>query len=463
MFLRKKIGKSTTDCWKEIEKLEKQIQQADAIIIGAGAGLSTSAGFHYAGERFKEYFGDFANRYHFIDMYSGGFYPYETLEEHWAYWSRYIYINRYMDAPNPVYNNLYSRVKEKDYFVLTTNVDHCFQKAGFDKHRLFYTQGDYGLFQCSEPCHQNTYNNEAVIRKMVEAQGYRVDGNGRLVVPESRQPERKIPSELVPHCPKCGKPMSMNLRADGTFIQDEGWYAASNRYYEFLKRAYWSRYIYINRYMDAPNPVYNNLYSRVKEKDYFVLTTNVDHCFQKAGFDKHRLFYTQGDYGLFQCSEPCHQNTYNNEAVIRKMVEAQGYRVDGNGRLVVPESRQPERKIPSELVPHCPKCGKPMSMNLRADGTFIQDEGWYAASNRYYEFLKRHENLFILFLELGVGENTPAIIKYPFWRMTAENPKAVYACINWGQAYAPKEISERSICIDQDIGEVLGKIIKDNV
>ena len=310
MFLRKKIGKSTTDCWKEIEKLEKQIQQADAIIIGAGAGLSTSAGFHYAGERFKEYFGDFANRYHFIDMYSGGFYPYETLEEHWTYWSRYIYINRYMDAPNPVYNNLYSRVKEKDYFVLTTNVDHCFQKAGFDKHRLFYTQGDYGLFQCSEPCYQNTYNNEAVIRKMVEAQGYRVDGNGRLVVPESRQPERKIPSELVPHCPKCGKPMSMNLRADGTFIQDEG---------------------------------------------------------------------------------------------------------------------------------------------------------WYAASNRYYEFLKRHENLFILFLELGVGENTPAIIKYPFWRMTAENPKAVYACINWGQAYAPKEISERSICIDQDIGEVLGKIIKDNV
>lgn len=219
MFLKKKIGKSTTDCWKEIEKLEKQIQQADAIIIGAGAGLSTSAGFHYAGERFKEYFGDFANRYHFIDMYSGGFYPYETLEEHWAYWSRYIYINRYMDAPNPVYNNLYSRVKEKDYFVLTTNVDHCFQKAGFDKHRLFYTQGDYGLFQCSEPCHQNTYNNEAVIRKMVEAQGYRVDGNGRLVVPESRQPERKIPSELVPHCPKCGKPMSIFQKDPSVLIK----------------------------------------------------------------------------------------------------------------------------------------------------------------------------------------------------------------------------------------------------
>lgn len=132
-----------------INKLHEAIASADAIIIGAGAGLSTSAGLVYTGERFEKYFGDFASKYHFKDMYSGGFYPYDRLEEHWAYWSRYIYINRYMDAPKPVYRDLYDLVKDKDYFVLTTNVDHCFQKAGFDKHRLFYTQGDYGLFQCS--------------------------------------------------------------------------------------------------------------------------------------------------------------------------------------------------------------------------------------------------------------------------------------------------------------------------
>lgn len=289
----------------QIEKLKEALETSDAVLVGAGAGLSASAGFSYAGERFERYFGDFAARYHFTDMYSGGFYPYDTLEEHWAYWSRYIYINRYLDAPKPVYEQLYGLVKEKDYFVLSTNVDHCFQKAGFEKHRLFYTQGDYGLFQCSEPCHQETYDNADVIRRMVKAQGY-----------------------------------------------------------EILE----------------------------------------------------------------------------------------------NGELELPKGRETLRRIPSELVPHCPKCGKPMSMNLRADGTFVEDEGWHRASERYSDFLRRHRNVKVLFLELGVGFNTPGIIKYPFWQMTYQNPEATYACINYGDAAAPKEIAGRSICMDGDIGEVLKKL-----
>ena len=202
--------------------------------------------------------------------------------------------------------------------------------------------------------------------------------------------------------------------------------------------AYWSRYIYINRYMDAPKPVYQNLLELVRDKDYFVLTTNVDHCFQKAGFDKGRLFYTQGDYGLWQCSKPCHKKTYDNETAIRRMF-----------------AEQKDMKIPGELVPRCPVCGAPMSMNLRADSTFVEDEGWHAAACRYDDFIRRHAGSHILYLELGVGGNTPGIIKYPFWRMTYQNPKAVYACINAGEAYTPPEIKERSFCIDGDIGEVL--------
>ena len=190
----------------QIEKLKEAIKGADTILIGAGAGLSTSAGFTYSGQRFEQYFADFAAKYGFRDMYSGGFYPYETLEEQWAFWSRNILINRYENPPKPVYDTLLKLVVGKDYFVLTTNVDHCFQKAGFDKKRLFYTQGDYGLWQCSEPCHQGTYDNEAVVCQMV-----------------SEQRDMRVPSELIPRCPRCGKPMSMNLRADDTFVQDEGW------------------------------------------------------------------------------------------------------------------------------------------------------------------------------------------------------------------------------------------------
>lgn len=288
-----------------INKLRETLDHVDGVIIGAGAGLSTSAGFVYTGERFDRYFQDFSEKYHFSDMYSGGFYPYHTLEEHWAYWSRYIYINRYMDAPKPVYDRLFELVKDKDYFVLTTNVDHCFQKAGFDKHRLFYTQGDYGLFQCSSPCHQKTYEN--------------------------------------------------------------------------------------------------------------------------------------GD-------------------VIRKMVEAQGYVVDENGILILPEGITPKMAVPTELVPHCPKCGRPMSMNLRSDNTFVEDEGWHCASERYVDFLGRHQNMKVLFLETAVGFNTPSIVKYSFWGMVSEWKDAVYACLNYGEAYAPEEIKKKSICINGDIGEILNQL-----
>lgn len=257
-------------------------------MIGAGAGLSASAGFVYEGERFQRYFSDFEEAYGFHDMYSGGFYPYKTPEEFWAYWSRYVYVNRYMSAPKSVYSDLLELVKDKDYFVITTNVDHQFQKAGFDKERLFYTQGDYGLFQCSRPCCQKTYDNETLVKEMI--------------------------------------------------------------------------------------------------------------------------------------------------------------------------ARQEKMKIPSELVPFCPVCGAPMSMNLRSDDTFVEDEGWHIAAGRYQQFLRSRRHQTVLFLELGVGYNTPGIIKYPFWQMTAETPKAIYACINDGQAVCPKEIEGQSICIDGDIGDVLSKL-----
>ena len=285
MFSQRKILKSTKDHSAEIDRLKNEIETADAIVIGAGSGLSTAAGFTYSGERFEKYFSDFIEKYQFRDMYSGGFYPFESLEEHWAYWSRYIYINHYMDVDNGTYKGLFKLVKDKDYFVLTTNVDHQFQKAGFDKHRLFYTQGDYGLFQCSQPCCQETYDNEACIQYMLKTQ--------------------------------------KNMR------------------------------------------------------------------------------------------------------------------------------------IPTELIPHCPKCGKPMTMNLRADDTFVQDKGWYRAAERYEELLRRHKNLHILFLELVVGYNTPAIIKYSFWQITAKNSKAVYACVNFGEAFCPKQIQSQAICINIDIHNFL--------
>lgn len=289
MFGRMSITKSTGNYSDEIKRLKKAIEEADYVVIGAGAGLSTSAGFIYNGERFEKYFADFGKKYGFQDMYSGGFYPYETPEEMWAYWSKFIFVNRYMDAPKPVYDQLFTLVKDKDYFVITTNVDHCFQKAGFDKKRLFYTQGDYGLFQCSEPCHEETYENEDMVRAMVE--------------------------------------------------------------------------------------------------------------------------------------------------------------------------QQKDMKIPTELIPKCPKCGKPLTMNLRSDDKFVEDEGWHQAAERYENFLRTRKGK-ILFLELGVGYNTPGIIKYPFWQMTAKNPDATYACVNYGEAVCPEDIREQSICIDGDIGQVIEELRK---
>lgn len=282
--------KSTENYSEQINKLKSAIENADAIVIGAGAGLSASAGFTYSGERFNKYFSDFGDRYGFNDMYAGGFYPYKTQEEFWAYWSRYIYVNRYMDAPKPVYNDLFNLVKDKDYFVITTNVDHCFQKAGFDKKRLFYTQGDYGLFQCSEPCCDDTFENKDAVIDMIE--------------------------------------------------------------------------------------------------------------------------------------------------------------------------HQKDLKIPSDLIPKCPKCGKPLTMNLRSDDKFVEDEGWHIAAERYANFLRTRQNQKVLYLELGVGYNTPVIIKYPFWQMTAKNPQAVYACINYGESVCPNEIEQQAICINGDIGNVLSKLIR---
>ena len=206
--------------------------------------------------------------------------------------------------------------------------------------------------------------------------------------------------------------------------------------------------------MDAPGQVYSDLCDLVKKKDYFVITTNVDHCFQKAGFDKKRLFYTQGDYGLFQCSEPCHHKTYENEEMIRAMVLAQGWEIAENNDLILPDGVALNMAVPTELIPKCPVCGKPMTMNLRSDDKFVEDEGWHQASERYSNFL-RTRNGKILFLELGVGYNTPTIIKVPFWQMTAQDPDAVYACINYSDAVCPEVIEKQAICIDADIGAVL--------
>lgn len=204
--------------------------------------------------------------------------------------------------------------------------------------------------------------------------------------------------------------------------------------------SYWSRHIYWNRYDQPSSETYGNLLKLVKNKDYFVITTNVDHCFQLAGFDKERLFYTQGDYGLWQCSLPCHQKTYDNEETVRRMI-----------------AEQKAMRVPSELVPRCPVCGRPMSMNLRCDETFVEDEGWHAANTRYEEFLKRHKGLRVLYLELGVGGNTPVIIKYPFWRFTRENPNAFYVCVNLEQSPLPIELAGRSLCLQGDISRVLAE------
>jgi NAD-dependent SIR2 family protein deacetylase len=293
---------------QKISVLQEQLTNADAVVIGAGSGLSTAAGYTYSGERFEKYFADFERKHGFRDMYFGGFYPYQTMEEFWGYWCRNIWINRYAPIPSDLYGRLLALVKDKDYFVLTTNVDHCFQRSGFDKKRLFYTQGDYGLFQSSSPDKE-----------------------------------------------------------------------AKNR-------------------------------------------------------------------------------TYDNYEVIRRMILAEGYQIEKNGELIVPKDTKIRMTVPSDLVPVCPDDGKLMTTNLRCDDSFVEDEGWHQAAERYQEFLRRHERLRVLYLELGVGMNTPVIIKFPFWEYTKKNPNAFYACVNLGEAGCSREIVNRSVCIDKGIGEVLNML-----
>jgi len=230
---------------KKLEAVRESIRQAEAVIIGAGAGLSTAAGFVYSGERFEAYFSDFERKYGFRDMYQGGFYPYATQEELWAFWSRNIWINRYMDAPKSTYDDLYRLVKDRDYFVLTTNVDHCFQKAGFDKRRLFYTQGDYGLFQCSKPCCQRTWDNRETVRKMLLSQGFMFEANDRLYLPAGRTAAMTVPTELLPRCPNCGRPLMMNLRSDDRFVEDEGWQNAAVEYEAWVTAHQRLRVVYL--------------------------------------------------------------------------------------------------------------------------------------------------------------------------------------------------------------------------
>ena len=194
-------------------------------------------------------------------------------------------------------------------------------------------------------------------------------------------------------------------------------------------------------------------------KDYFVLTTNVDHQFQRAGFEKERLFYTQGDYGLFQSSRPTVAKTYDNQEIVEKMLEAQGFVRDNAGIFQLPEGKTLKMSIPTELIPVCPDDGLPMTMNLRTDESFVEDTGWKMAAKRYQDFLHSHKGKHVLYWELGVGMNTPVIIKFPFWRYTEENPNAYYACLNLGEAGCSREISERSICLNADIGKVLRDLL----
>lgn len=253
MYLRNLIYKFTENYSDNIKRLKEEIETVDAILIGAGAGMSTSAGLTYSGERFMRYFSDFHEKYGINDIYSGGFYLYQTFEKYLVWWSRHIYYNRYDIEPGKPYTDLLKLVKGKDYFVLTTNVDHRFQLAGFDKKRLFYTQGDYGLWQCSKPCHQKTYDNEETVRKMVAEQKY-----------------IKILSRLIPHCPVCGAPMTMSLRGDDTFVQDKGWYAASNRYDDFIRRYKNLHILFLELRVGGNTPVLRSLSTGNKSKKYTV-------------------------------------------------------------------------------------------------------------------------------------------------------------------------------------------------
>lgn len=220
--------KYTTDYLSKLKYVVDYLDNADAVLIGAGAGLSTAAGYEYSGKRFRKYFQDFIDKYGFSDMYSGSFYNFSSLAEYWAYWSRYIYINRYNYVKNTCYDALLTLIKDKNYFILTTNVDHKFQQSGIDKQRLFYTQGDYGLLQCSKPCHNAAYDNKEIILNMVK-----------------QQKNMKVPDELIPFCPVCSRPLLPNLRADNTFVEDDGWHKAKDRFLTFSERYMNSKIMYL--------------------------------------------------------------------------------------------------------------------------------------------------------------------------------------------------------------------------
>ncbi len=290
----------------QLQRLKTELETADAIVIGAGAGLSTAAGLTYSGERFERCFFDFKEHFGITDLYSGGFYPFPDEETRWAWWARHIYFNRYIDPPRPVYRDLLKLVQGKNYFVITTNVDHQFQRAGFDKSRLFYTQGDYGLFQSVHGRDKKTYDNEAWVRKAMAAQRFLPDENGVFHVPKDRQISMRLPGGLIPRTPK----------------------------------------------------------------------------------------------------------------------------------------------------------GEAVTMNLRSDDSFVEDEGWHTASANYAAFLAGNAGKHVLYLEIGVGANTPVIIKYPFWAMTLENERAVYACLNYEESFCPKQIEKQSICLDGDAGELVKALVQ---
>jgi SIR2 family protein len=241
----------------------------------------------------------------------------------------------------------------------------------------------------------------------------------------------------------------------------------SGGFYPFPSRemfwAWWSRSIWINRYAPMPaSDVYPNLLRLVEGRDYFVLTTNVDHAFPRAGFDKVRLFYTQGDFGLFQSSRPAGASagkTYDNEESVRAMLTAQGFAFAEDGTLLPPENGAPAMAIPSDLIPYCLDDGMEMATNLRADASFVEDAGWHAAAARYTDYLMHTEGRRTLLLELGVGMNTPGIIKYPFWRMTAERADVTFATVNLGMRYVPPEIAPRSMIINGDIAKTLRELV----
>ncbi|WP_404900444.1 Sir2 silent information regulator family NAD-dependent deacetylase [Priestia filamentosa] len=211
-----------------IEKAKKEIEDTEFILIGGGAGLSAAAGITYGGKRFTDNFSAFIKKYGLTDMYSSGFYPYKTQEERWAYWAKHIYVNRFEPGPTILYKDLYQLVKDRTYFVITTNVDSQFEKSGFPVDKIFEVQGNYGYLQCAQGCHDKLYYNESLVREMIK-----------------KTVDCQIPSELVPICPVCGGNMDPNLRINQYFVQDEKWYKQNKLYNEFLKQSEGKRNVYI--------------------------------------------------------------------------------------------------------------------------------------------------------------------------------------------------------------------------